>query len=71
MRFTPKNIDELRLVLNDQPGDRHAEAAPDTGVSAKTVDELRSLVAWPAGLVVTVERENYPEITVKISKSSQ
>ena len=46
------------------------EADPDTGVSAKTVDELRALTAWPAKIVVIVDRERYPETTVKIIKSS-
>ena len=70
MRYTPKNIDELRHILDDQPGDRKVEADPNTGIIEKTVDELRARGAWPSGLVVITPRENYHESTVQIIKSS-
>ena len=70
LRWTPKDIDQLRRVLEDQPGDRKVEADQDTGVTEKTVDELRARPMWPGNLVVTTPREGYPEAVVKISKGS-
>ena len=51
-------------------GGMKVKADPGTEISAKTVDELRTLTSCPAGLVVIVERERYPETTVTIIKSS-
>ena len=70
MRLTPKNIDQLYQALIGLPGNMKIEADPDTGVSEKTVDELRSRVTWPTGLVVVTPREHYPEVTVTISQAN-
>ena len=70
LRYNPKDIGDLRKILADQPDSRMVEADPDTLVSAKTVHELREMKTWRSGLVVTTPREDRPEATVKISKSS-
>ena len=44
-------------------------AHSETGVSEKTVDELRARTTWPPGLVVTTPREIHPKSVVKISKA--
>jgi hypothetical protein len=43
---------------------------PNSGVSAKTVGELRKLKAWPDNLVITTPQEHHPESVVKVSKAS-
>jgi hypothetical protein len=60
MRLMPNDIEQLRQALVGQPGDRKFEADEDTGVSEKTVDELRARNTWPSGLVVETPGENYP-----------
>ncbi len=71
MRLMPDTIEQLRQALMGQPGDRKIEADADTGITEKTVDELRARSAWPSGLVVETPRENYPEAVVKISLTSR
>ena len=46
------------------------EVAPDIGVSAKTVGELRKVTAWAENLVVSTPQERHPESAVKVSKAS-
>jgi hypothetical protein len=68
-RNVPANIHELHLVLAGLPEKMKVKAHSDTGLSEKTVDELRARTAWPAGLVITTPRELYPKSIVKISKA--
>ena len=70
LRWTPKDIDQLRRVLEDQPGDGKVEADQDTGVTESTVNEPRARPMWPGDLVITTPRKDYPEAVVKISKRS-
>jgi hypothetical protein len=67
-RYVPPDIEGLRAVLADQPDDKKVEADEDTGITEKTVAELRARTSWPRGLVLEIVRENYPEAVVKISK---
>jgi hypothetical protein len=46
------------------------EADAGTGVSAKTVGELRRVTTWSENLVITTPQERDPESAVKISKAS-
>jgi hypothetical protein len=46
------------------------EADAGTGVSAKTVGELRKVTTWFENLVITTPQERHPESTVKISKAA-
>jgi hypothetical protein len=46
------------------------KADSETGISEKTVDELRARTTWPPGLVVTTPRELHPKSVVKISKAT-
>ncbi|MGC1747397.1 MAG: hypothetical protein WA778_05275 [Pseudolabrys sp.] len=51
LRNAPANIHDLHLALADLPNNVKVKAHPETGVSEKTVDELRARTTWPAGLV--------------------
>jgi hypothetical protein len=68
-RYTPEDIDGLRTVRGDErlTDDMKVEADEDTGVTEKTVGELRARTIWPRGLVVIIPRERHPEAVVKIS----
>jgi hypothetical protein len=68
MRLTPEDMQQLISALMGQPDERKVEADEDTGVTEKTVAELRARTTWPDGLVVTTPQEDYPEAVVKISK---
>jgi hypothetical protein len=70
IRNVPANIHELRLALAGLPNDMKVIAGSETGVSEKTVDELRAGTTWPPGLVVTTPRELHPKSVVKISKQT-
>jgi hypothetical protein len=64
------NIHELYLALAGLPKDMKVKAEPETGVSEKTVGELRARTTWPPGLVVTSPRELHRRKSfVKISKA--
>jgi hypothetical protein len=69
-RNVPANIHELRLALAGLPKDMKVIGHSETGVSEKTVDELRARTTWPPGLVVTTPRELHPKSVVKISKAT-
>jgi hypothetical protein len=67
VRLTPKTKDSLLTALRGLPDEMKVEA-DDTGISAKTVGELRRS-AWPGGLVVVTPQEpSRPESVVKISR---
>jgi hypothetical protein len=68
MRYKPKSIDALGVALGGLPAEMRVEAGSDTGVSAKTVGELRKLSAWPGNLVITTPQESGPESSVRVSK---
>ena len=51
LRNAPANIHDLHLALAGLPNNMKVKAHPETGVSEKTVDELRARTTWPAGLV--------------------
>jgi hypothetical protein len=69
-RNVPANIHELHLALAGLPNDMKVKADSETGVSEKTVDELRARTPWPPGLVVTTPRKLRPRSVVKISKAT-
>ena len=70
-RNVPTNIHELHLALAGLPNDMKVKADRETGVSEKTVEELRARTTWPPGLVVTTPRKLHPKSVVKISKATQ
>jgi hypothetical protein len=73
MRYVPRNVGDLHSVLNRRLSDEMpVEASEETGISAKSVGELRRLSSWPGGLVVETPRDHsLPESKVKISKTSR
>ena len=69
-RYKCKNIAALDIALGGLPAKMRVEADVGTGVSAKTVGELRKVTTWPENLVITTPQEHHPESAVKISKAS-
>jgi hypothetical protein len=61
-RYTPEDMDGLRTVLGDErlTDEMKVEADEDTGVTEKTVGELRARTTWPGDLVVIIPREHLP-----------
>jgi hypothetical protein len=60
----------LDIALGGLPAKMRVEADAGTGVSAKTVGELRKVTTWSENLVITTPQERHPESAVKISKAS-
>ncbi len=69
MRYRPKSIAALHIALGGLPNKMRVEVDPDLGVSAKTVGELRKLMAWPENLAITTPQERHPDSAVKITKA--
>jgi hypothetical protein len=69
-RYKCKNIAALHIALSGLPAKTRVEADAGTGVSAKTVGELRKVTTWSENLVITTPQEVYLESTVKISKAT-
>jgi hypothetical protein len=69
-RYKCKSIAALDLALGGLPAEMQVEAEVGTGVSAKTVGELRKVTTWSENLVITTPQERHPESAVKISKAS-
>jgi len=70
MRYKPKSIAALHIALGGLPGNMRVEIDRDIGVSAKTINELRKLTAWPENLVITTPQQRDREAVVKVSKAS-
>jgi hypothetical protein len=49
------------IVIGGLPAKMKVEADVGTGVSAKTVGELRKVTAWSENLVITTPKEHHPE----------
>ena len=70
MRYKPKSTAALEIALGGLPNKMPVELVPGVGVTAKTVGELRKVMAWPENLVITTPQERYPESTVKVSRAT-
>jgi len=70
MRYKPRSVAALHIALGGLPGKMPVEVEPDIGVSAKTVDQLRKVAAWPENLVVITPQERSPQSAVMVSKAS-
>jgi hypothetical protein len=70
-RYKPKSIAALHIALGGLPDKMRVEIDPGTGVSAKTVGELRKVTAWPENLVIATPQERHRESAVKVSKASK
>jgi len=73
MRYVPRNLGDLHSVLHRLLRDEMpVEASEETGITAKSVGDLRRLSSWPGGLVVeTPLHPGRPESIVKISMASR
>jgi hypothetical protein len=69
-RYKCKTIAALDIALSGLPARMRVEADAGTGVSAKTVGELRKVTTWSENLVITTPEERRPEGAVKVSKAS-
>ena len=55
MRYKPKSVAALHVVLGSWPAQMRVEIDRGVGVSAKTVGELRKISRWPENLAVTIK----------------
>jgi hypothetical protein len=69
-RYKCKSIAALDIALGGLPAKMRVEADAGTGVSAKTVGELRKVTTWPENLVITTPQPGHSESAIKISKAS-
>jgi len=69
-RYKCKSIAALDMALGGLPAKMRVEADEGTGVSAKTVGDLRKMTTWSENLVIITPQERHPESAVKISKAS-
>jgi hypothetical protein len=69
-RYKCKSIAALDIALSGLPARMRVEADAGTGVSAKTVGELRKVTTWSENLVITTPAERRSEGAVKVSKAS-
>jgi len=70
MRFKAKSIAALSIILDGLPDKMRVEVDPGTGVSAKTVGQLRKVTTWPGNLAITTPQERHPQSAVKVSKAN-
>ena len=68
MRYKPKNVAALHLALGGLPDRMGVNADQSTGVSARTVGELRKATTWPENLAITTPLDRHPESVVTVSK---
>jgi hypothetical protein len=67
----PKHFPQESCARQGLPNNMKVKAHSKTGVSKKTVDELRARRTWPADLVVTTPRELKPKSVAKISHDAE
>jgi hypothetical protein len=68
MRYKPKNVAALHLALGGLPDRMRVNADQSTGVSARTVGELRKTTTWAENLAITTPLDGHPESVVMVSK---
>ncbi len=69
MRYTPKTIGDLRIVLRGLDPNMTVEVEPNIPLAAKTVADLRDLTAWPRGLILIVPRDRgRPDSVVTVQR---
>jgi hypothetical protein len=68
MRYKLKNTAALHLALGGLPDRMRVDADAGTGVSARTVGELRKATTWPENLAITTPLDHGPKSAVMVSK---
>jgi hypothetical protein len=68
MKYKPKSVAALHIVLGGSPDKMRVQTDRDIGVSAKTVGQLRKVKAWPENLAIAVPQERLPGSVVMVSK---
>src|SRR5262245_9037023 len=69
-QFAPTDMAQVRLCLEGQPDDQMVKTDQDTGVTEKTVRELRERTTWPPGLVLVVPSGDWLGLIIQVVKSS-
>ena len=64
MRYKPKNTAALHLALGGLPDRMQVDADDGTGVSARTVGELRKATTWPENLAITTPLDRHHAVIV-------
>jgi hypothetical protein len=54
MLYRPRNITALQIALGSLPGNMRVEVEAEIPISAKSVDDLRRLEAWPENLALAI-----------------
>ncbi len=70
MRYRAKSVAALQLALGSLPDRMRVEVDPDIELSAKTVGDLRKVMAWPANFAVITPLESDPHSAVKVSEAN-
>ena len=70
MRYKPRGVAALQMILGGFPDTMRVESDNNIGVSAKTVGELRNVTTWPGNLAVITPDAWYSESTIRVGKAS-
>ena len=54
MLYRPKNIAALQIALGNLPGKMRVEIEANIPITAKSVDDLRHLQAWPENVALAI-----------------
>jgi hypothetical protein len=68
MRYKAKSIAALNIALGGLPAQMPVEVDSDIEISAKTVGELRQVIAWPENLAISTPQDRHPGSVVRVSK---
>jgi hypothetical protein len=70
VRFTPKNMDDVKKCLDGRRDDMNVKVQPGVPLDANTVADLRSLTTWPPDCVLVVHRDPDPRFSeVKVERA--
>ena len=65
--YRPETPTDLRALIRDLPDEMEVAATSDTGLTVRTVGELRKLNEWSKELVIRPPRfAQRPESTLKV-----
>ena len=70
MLYKAKSVAALHVALAGLPNRTPVEADPETGISARTVGELRKVTAWSETFAIATPPQLDPSNPVRISKAS-
>jgi hypothetical protein len=68
MRFIPKDQTDLRIALERLPDDMRVEIAPNVGIFAVNVADLRQIELCPADIVVGIPAQRVADSVVMVTR---